>query len=174
MQAESRRCSALAKGAGKVDLARTEAPPFAPGVRLSSLDVIVLVIGAIATAALALMTWWWGFVVGFVLVHFFLFCNVFRIARSSELVWAAMFVGCVAGTILADTPGWIITAAVSLLVTAAVVIVEMRRPSYHGLAWERINPRLPVWWQTHGHASCSASTLAPGGEKTGTDSPATL
>jgi hypothetical protein len=175
MQAESRRCSVLAKGAGKVDLARTEAPPFAPGVRLSSVDVIVLVIGTIAAAALALMTWWWGFVVGFVLVHFFLFCNVFRIARSSELVWAAIFVGCVTETILAETPGWIITAVLSLLVTVAVLIVEMRKPSYHGLAWERINPELPVWWQTHGHASDSAkSALEPGGEKARSVSPDNL
>jgi hypothetical protein len=108
-------------------------------------------------------------------VHFFLFCNVFRIARSSELVWAAIFVGCAAGTIMADTPGWIITTALSLLVTAAVVIVEMRKPSYHGLAWERINPELPVWWQTHALGSHSAKGgLTPSGEKQRPHSPDTL
>src|SRR5262249_4242800 len=97
------------------------------------------------------------------------------IARSSELVWAAIFVGCAAGNIIADTPGWIITAAVSLLVTAAVVIVEMRKPSYHGLAWERINPELPVWWQTHGYGCDSAkSGLPPSSEKQGPDRPDTL
>ena len=158
-----------------MELARTAPPSFAPGVRLSSVDVVVLVIGMFATAVLALMTWWWGFVVGFVLVHFFLFCNIFRIGRSSELVWAAIFVGCVAGTIVADTPGWIITALLSLLVTVAVVIVEMRKPSYHGLAWQRINPALPVWWQTQALGSHSRKGgITPSGEKLGPDSPATL
>ena len=39
-------------------------PTFAPGFRLTTLDVIVLFVGAIATLVLACMTWWWGFVHG--------------------------------------------------------------------------------------------------------------
>ena len=123
-------------------------PTFAPGFRLTTLDVMVLFVGAIATLILANITWWWGFVVGFVLCHFFLFCNVFRIARSLELVWAGVFGVLACGTIAIDVPKWIITSAVSLAATVVLVIVEMRKPSYHGIGWSRINPELPVWWDT--------------------------
>src|SRR5207249_2417330 len=63
---------------------------FSPGFRLSAVDVLMLVGGIAATVALAAITWWWGFVVGFVLAHFFLFCNVIRMARPLELSWAFM------------------------------------------------------------------------------------
>ena len=122
-------------------------PVFAPGFRLSLLDVAVLLLGSIAVVALGNMTWWWGFVVGFVLAHFLLFCNVFRIARSLELVWAGVFTALAGGTIAAEKPGWIITAAASFAVTIIVVVLEMRKPSYHGIGWSRINPKLPSWWE---------------------------
>ena len=129
---------------------------FAPGFRISLLDMAVLAIGAIATVALAVQTWWWGFIVGFVLAHFFLFCNVFRMARSSELVWAAVFVVLAGGTIVQDVPGWGLTAAISLGVTVVVVILEMRKPSYHGIAWQRINPDLRKWREIHvARTACS-------------------
>ena len=78
---------------------------FAPGLRLSVLDVIILAVGVTATFALATAVWWWGFVVGFVLAHFFLFCNVMRMARPLELAWAAVFVVLAAATVALDTPG---------------------------------------------------------------------
>jgi uncharacterized protein YqgC (DUF456 family) len=89
-----------------------------------------------------------GFVLAFVLAHFFLFCNVIRMAPSLELIWAAVFVVLAAATIAFETPGWLVTALVSLFVTTAVVVVEMRKPSYHGVGWQRINPALPAWWAT--------------------------
>lgn len=123
-------------------------PAFSPGFRLSSLDVCVLVAGTTAAVALATVTWWWGFVVAFVLVHFFLFCNVVRMARPLELTWAAVFVVLASTTIALDTPGWLATAIASLVATVAVIVVEVRKPSYHGVGWRRINPELPAWWET--------------------------
>ena len=119
---------------------------FAPGFRLSVLDVTVLVVGVVAALALAMMVWWWGFVVGFVVAHFFLFCNVVRMARPLELAWAGIFVALAAATVALDAPGWPVTASVSLVATVVVVVVEMRKPSYHGLGWQWINPGLPAWW----------------------------
>jgi len=29
-----------------------------------------------------------------------------------------------------------------------VVVVQMRKPSYHGLGWQWINPELPNWWKS--------------------------
>lgn len=120
---------------------------FAPGFRLSVLDVVVLVGGTAATIVLSMFVWWWGFVPAFVLAHFFLFCNVVRMARPLELLWGGVFVVLAGATVAFETPGWLVTALVSLLVTVAVVIVEMRKPSYHGVGWQRINPGLPAWWE---------------------------
>jgi hypothetical protein len=94
--------------------------------------------------------WWWGFVPAFVLAHFFLFCNVVRMARPLELAWAGIFVVLAAATVAFETPGWLVTALVSLLVTVVVVIVEMRKPSYHGVGWQRINPGMAAWWEARG------------------------
>jgi hypothetical protein len=125
-------------------------PPakFDPGFRFSALDGLVLIVGAISSGVLWAMTWWWGFVVGFVLAHFFLFCNVVRLARPLELGWALVFVVFAGGTIVADLPGWPLTAIGSLVVTVVVVAVEVRKPSYHGVGWQRLNPGLPAWWES--------------------------
>ncbi len=120
---------------------------FAPGFRLSVVDVVILVGGMTATIILSIFVWWWGFILTFVLAHFFLFCNVVRMARPLELVWAGVFVVLAGATVAFETPGWLVTALVSLLVTVVVVVVEMRKPSYHGLCWQQINPGLPAWWE---------------------------
>lgn len=122
---------------------------FAPGFRLSIIDVLVLVVGTAAIIFLSMYIWWWGFVPAFVLAHFFLFCNVMRMARPLELIWAVVFVGLAGATIATDSPGWLVTAVASLLVTVVVVIVEMRKPSYHGVGWQWINPGLTAWWQAN-------------------------
>ena len=67
-------------------------------------DVVVIVIGAVAAFALATLVPWWGLMVAFVVAHFFLFCNVVRMARPLELVWAATFLALAAST-LARYPG---------------------------------------------------------------------
>lgn len=120
---------------------------FAPGFRLSVIDVFVLVLGSVATIVLSMSVWWWGFVPAFVLGHFFLFCNVVRMARLLELVWAGVFVVLAGATVAFDTPGWLVTALVSLVVTVVVVVVEIRKPSYHGVGWGWINPGLLAWWK---------------------------
>src|SRR5262249_27454363 len=90
---------------------------FAPGFRLSVVDVSVIVGGTTAAIVLSMYVWWWGFVPAFVLAHFFLFCNVVRMARPLELVWAGVFVVLAGATVAFETPGWLVTAVVSLLVT---------------------------------------------------------
>jgi len=121
---------------------------FAPGFRLSVSDAIVLAIGTVTAIALATVSFWWGFVIAFVVGHFFLFCNVVRMARPLELAWAGVFVALAGATVAVDTPGWLVTVLVSLLVTAVVVVIQIRKPSYHGVGWQRINPGLPAWWKS--------------------------
>ena len=122
------------------------ASTFQPGFRLSTVDIVVIVAGAIASIALWSTAWWIGFVVAFVIAHFFLFCNIFRIARPLELVWSGIFIALAYCTITFEKPSWLITIVGSLIATTIVIAIEMRKPSYHGILWQRINPQLLQWW----------------------------
>jgi len=127
---------------------RNSGNTFAPGFRLSVLDVTILTLGATVAYALATEVWWWGFLVGFVIGHFFLFCNVLRMARSLELAWAAVFIVLAAATLTLDIIDWQVTVSISLVATVVVAVIQMRRPSYHGIGWQWINPELPEWWKS--------------------------
>jgi len=121
-------------------------PHFQPGYRISMLDMLVLVMGIAGAVAAWQSIWWVGFVILYVLAHFFLFCNVFRISRVPELIWACLFVLLASATILAETPGWVGTIVASLVLTTVLIVREIRLPSYHGVAWQYWNPELPQWW----------------------------
>jgi uncharacterized RDD family membrane protein YckC len=64
-------------------------------------------------------------------------------SRPLELVWAALFVLLAASTILAGSPPWTHTLSAMLAVTAVLAVVQVLRPSYHGVFWRRLNPNLP-------------------------------
>ncbi len=121
------------------------APEFRPGFRLSAMDVVVLVVGASG----AIAAWPVGVefcVLGVAaILHFFLFCNVFRVSRPLELAWSALFLASVLAQRTLAMP-WLVVAAVVAAMTIAVVWLAMRQPSYHGVLWQRINPGLPAWW----------------------------
>lgn len=120
---------------------------FSPGFRLSLTDALVLVAGAAGSIAAARAEWWMGLIVGFAVGHFFLFCNVFRVARHLELLWSALFVALSACTIITGQPGWDVTIAATLVATLLVIVTQVRQPSYHGVAWQRFNPGLLQWWE---------------------------
>lgn len=125
----------------------TQERSFDAGFRMSVRDAIVIVVGAAAAVALATLVWWWGVAIAFVVAHFFLFCNVVRMARPLELAWAAVFVVLAVTTIALEVPGWSTTISISLVVTVALVARQLREPTYHGLGWQRINPGLRAWWE---------------------------
>lgn len=124
-------------------------PFFSPGFRISATDAAVLIAGAAGSVLAAQVEWWMGIVIGFVVGHFFLFCNVFRVARPLELLWAALFVVLAGSTITLGLPGWPVALTMSLVATLLVIVVQMRKPSYHGVLWQRINPGLPQWWEAN-------------------------
>src|SRR5262249_15844100 len=111
----------------------TSLPVFNPGFRMSTFDALVLLLGAIGSAVLYCYVGWAGMLIAFVTGHFFLFCNVLRVARPLELVWAAIFVMMSATTILLQSPGWPISLGLSLTTTVAVIVISLCRPSYHGI-----------------------------------------
>ena len=122
--------------------------PFNPGFRLDAIDTLVLVAGAAGAIFLAQVEWWMGLIIGFAVGHFFIFCNVFRVAKPLELTWSAIFVVLAGSTIATGQPGWMVTVATTLVATLAVIVMQVRKPSYHGVAWQRFNPRLPEWWES--------------------------
>lgn len=121
--------------------------PFNPGFRLSAMDVVVLLAGAIGSILAAKVASWLGMAIAFTVGHFFLFCNVFRMPRPLELAWAALFLLLLGSTAFMQQPGWLASFALSLAGTVVIVVFQMRQPSYHGVGWKIINPQLPQWWQ---------------------------
>lgn len=114
---------------------------------MSVIDGVVIVVGIVVAVGLWPTAWWLGFIVAFVVGHFFVFCNVFRVARPLELAWSGLFVVLMYGTIRFGWPSWVVAIGCSLLVTAVVIGLEMRKASYHGVLWKRINPGLRQWWE---------------------------
>ncbi|HEY2415450.1 MAG TPA: hypothetical protein VGI40_24620 [Pirellulaceae bacterium] len=114
---------------------------------MSVTDGLVIVAGIVGAVGLWFTAWWLGFTVAFVVGHFFVFCNVFRVARPLELAWSGVFVVLTYGTVMFDRPNWVVTIGCSLLATVVIIGLEMRKPSYHGVLWRRINPGLRQWWE---------------------------
>ena len=121
---------------------------FQPGFRFSRFDGLILVAGGSIAAGTALWLPLAGAVVAFVLGHFFLFCNVFRIARIPELIWATVFFGLATAAMCSTDPVrmWAIAFGASIALAAVLIALETRKPSYHGIGWRRFNPGLKDWW----------------------------
>lgn len=111
-----------------------------PGIRFSLMDAVVLLAGAGVATVASRYSREFAILAATVVVHFFLFCNVFRIARLPELVWASLFVACVAAQALLELP-WLPVAGVIAFATVSIVWREMRQPTYHGVFWSRVRPR---------------------------------
>ena len=116
--------------------------PRTAGFRCSWNDTLVLAVSVPAT-------WWlWSCVgpiagvVPFAVGHFFLFCNVFRIHRRKELLWAACCLVNVSAWMSAERYDWGLILAMQSPLTVALILWEMRGPHYHGVWARRINPRL--------------------------------
>jgi len=91
------------------------------------LDGVAIVVCATATLAAWPALGTLALVAPYVLGHFFLFCNVYRISRTLELVWSAVFI--------ADFTAWwqlagadVAPALLSQLpVTVIVLVLGLRR-----------------------------------------------
>lgn len=114
---------------------------FQPGFRLSAFDIVVLVVGTAASLASVQIAWEMAAGIACVVLHFFLFCNVFRIPRPQELIWAAGFVGLATLSTLQVVP-WFVAFAASIALSTTLIVFEMRKPNYHGLFWKSLNPNL--------------------------------
>ncbi|HEX3355887.1 MAG TPA: hypothetical protein VHS31_02805 [Tepidisphaeraceae bacterium] len=124
-------------------------PLFSPGFRLSSFDILILIVGSAAAVIFASKNLWLGLAIAFVVAHFFLFCNVIRMSRPLELIWAAAFILLAIFVIATGMLSWPITFILSALLTLILATIEVRKPSYHGVGWKKLNPHLTEWWNQH-------------------------
>jgi hypothetical protein len=112
------------------------------GFRFSLTDAFALVLfgaAAVGLQRLGSSLWWLVLVVA---IHFFLFCNVFRLVRRRELLWAGLFVLNVGFWLLLDHLDWFNVLAVQLPASVGVIAWELKAPRYHGIFADRLNPRL--------------------------------
>lgn len=124
-----------------------EKKTFAPGFRLSAIDVLILVAGGIGGAACLLVDFRLAIGVWYVVVHFFLFCNVLRMTRLLEFIWAGIFISLAVASVQLALFSWPLGLGCSLSTTVLLAAIEVRMSSYHGVGWQKLNPRLPEWWQ---------------------------
>jgi len=122
---------------------------FKPGFRLSKIDILVIIVGVVVAAASFSYSSVFAFLVLFVIGHFFLFCNIIRMSRSSELIWSVIFLALSSTSLLKGIPSWSVTALISILLTVILVVIETRKSSYHGVAWQKVNPGLPEWFSAN-------------------------
>ena len=101
---------------------------------------------AVAIVACLVVTWlaWqplgqWVLIFPITLGHFFLFCNVFRLRRSYEVVWTVIYLLNVIGWWIGGGINWPGVLALQTPVTVAVIVLEMKSTRYHGVFWKKVN-----------------------------------
>jgi hypothetical protein len=112
------------------------------GFRFSPADSVA--IGVFAFLAFVFWRWenplWWMLAIA--AGHFFLFCNVFRIMRRREVIWASLFILNVGTWLWLDALNWPHVLGSQIPITIVLILSDMRAPGYHGIFANRLNPQL--------------------------------
>lgn len=108
-------------------------PAHTCGFRMSALDALILVAGGAAGWMLWAPLGSFALLFPFIVAHFFLFCNGFRVRRSYELIWAAAFVANFAVWTAAGEFSWWSVLLTQAPVTVAVIAAEVMSSRYHGI-----------------------------------------
>jgi hypothetical protein len=119
---------------------------FKPGFRISKFDLLFLLFGLIISIIVASIEIKYAIIIFIPFAAFFLFCNVFRVRRIPELIWALFFIlnTSICGIYEISL---IISFIPNVLLLIILIFNEFFHPSYHGLWWERINPNLKIYWE---------------------------
>lgn len=112
------------------------------GFRFSFVDGIVLLAALIGTSWLTNEIGDMGYLPVFVVMHFFLFCNVFRIRRKPELIWAFAFVLLTCLLLAFVRFSSIVLMVYQLPVTVVLIVRGIRLPDYHGVFARQLNSKL--------------------------------
>ena len=119
---------------------------FSPGFRFLKHDAVVLLLGAVGVAYFFKPFFVASFVIAMAVGHFFMFCNVFRLSRIPELIWAGGFLLLVAIHLRTGFIEISLVALLSILLSVTLIATELRKPSYHGIFWKQLNPDLLRWF----------------------------
>ena len=118
---------------------------FKPGFRINTIDCIFIIIGIMLAWVASEIALELSIISILPFTAFFMFCNVFRIRRIPELVWALLFIlNTFMWHLLQMNIGYYVL--INLLTFVVTIAIEMRHPSYHGVLWKIINPNLMVWF----------------------------
>jgi len=120
---------------------------FNPGFRISLLDMGVLIMSLSLAFFMAYYDKLYAIMILYVVGHFFLFCNIIRISRKPEFIWAVFFIGLNFLHYLYAIPSYPVLLVIMSCLTLLLVILEIKSPAYHGILWEKLNPNLPHWYQ---------------------------
>lgn len=112
------------------------------GMRLSGMDMCVMVLATIGGFLLVPYSDSYSVLIPYVVYHFFLFCNVFRIRRFLELWWAAIFVGGFFLVQLFWPDGFVWQLFAQSVLTIFILWYETRQSCYHGVWANRWNLNL--------------------------------
>jgi len=124
---------------------------FRPGFRIHAFDIVFLLLGAGACYFGLSLQSLPAMIPAYVIFTFFLYCNVFRIRRTLELIWTGAFTLSALSSFYFEQPSWPVLYAAGFALSIILIAIEMRQPSYHGIFWKSINPNLPTWWNNkHG------------------------
>lgn len=118
---------------------RRRLPRRAWGFRCTRADLFVIVLAVLSAVSLCSLLPALSLLVFFVIVHFFLFCNVFRVGEALELVWSGVFVASVAAGVTLGLAWWIVLA-LPFGCTLLVIARSLKSPDYHGIGCQRVNP----------------------------------
>jgi hypothetical protein len=112
------------------------------GFRFSLTDAVALIVFGTIIAILHRFGNGLSWIVAIIAGHFFLFCNIFRVVRRRELIWAGIFVLNVSFWLLLGHLDWFNVLACQLPVSAGVIAWELKAARYHGIFADRLNARL--------------------------------
>jgi len=112
------------------------------GLTFSITDFIVIIITALSNGYLWTLIGATSLLIGYVVGHFFLFCNVFRIRRRSELIWGGFF--------LLNAIIWLLFFNFNIfglflstfILTIVLITCAIRSPFYHGIFAKQLNKSL--------------------------------
>jgi len=121
---------------------------FKPGFRLSFFDVMILAVGLIGAWLLRTIALDVSYILIFVVGHFFYFCNITRMSRISELIWAVCFVALVGVGVTYAIVTLYEAFAIAVTITVLLTVLELYKPSYHGVFWSTFNPNLQAWFES--------------------------
>lgn len=127
-------------GDSRVPALKPQGRPRTAGFRFSLIDAAAIVLCAIATTIAWPTLGSLALLLPYVLGHFFLFCNVFRVRRKPELVWAGLLLVNFGFWIALGHPDLALPLLTQLVVTLAVIVRECRQPTYHGVFARALNP----------------------------------